>query len=85
MTTFRSWSQFDCKNPNFIAVVFALIAVFVIYAYEFIFRDGHYMIVPWFILTSFFFLMAMWSYIAVVVTEPGNVPLYWGMYEDSHK
>jgi len=68
MAAFRSCSQFDCKNSNFIAVVIALLSVFSIYVIEFIFRDGQYMIVPWLILTSFFFVMAMWSYVAVVVT-----------------
>lgn len=76
----RTCKEFNLENPNFIGVSFALLLVYFIYLYEFIIREGQYLIVPWFIITTFFYIMSLWSFVAVSITNPGNVPIYWALY-----
>jgi hypothetical protein len=76
----RSFSNFSMSNPNFLGVVFALLLVFALYLLEFFLYDYARLSVWWVAGTSFFYVMSMWSYVSVVVTEPGSVPVLWGLY-----
>ncbi len=76
----RSCSSFPFTNPNFIGVVFALLLVFALYLLEFFLYEYARLSVWWVAATSFFYVMSMWSYVAVVVTDPGRVPVMWGVY-----
>jgi len=74
----RPCSNFKCKNFNFLGVVFALIANYLLLVYEyFIVESGYFN--PWFYLITIFHAMALWSYFAVVFVDPGRVPKYWGL------
>lgn len=48
-------------------------------------RIGQSLIIPWLVITCCFFALTIWSYIAVVLTEPGDVPVYYGMYDQNSK
>jgi hypothetical protein len=39
--------------------------------------------VAWLIITSFFYAMSLWSYVIVTITDPGRVPLFWGVYNEN--
>lgn len=79
----RSCSDFSFNNPNFIGIVIALLTVFFLYVYEFFVREGTGLHVAWLVVTSFFYAMSLWSYIVVTITDPGRVPLMWGVYNEN--
>ena len=76
----RPCDKFPWKNPNFIGVIIALILVYLLFNYEFLFRENNVGVIFYIIL--FLFLMAMWSYFAAAFTNPGPVPVFWGIYSE---
>jgi hypothetical protein len=76
----RSCHNFSITNPNFLGVVFALLLVFALYIMEFYLYEYVHLSTWWVVGTSFFYVMSMCSYVAVVATDPGRVPVLWALY-----
>lgn len=78
----RTCKESPLRNPNFVGVILALLLVFFLYLYEFvILEDGVGTV--WTVATCFCYGMSVWSFVAVAVTDPGKVPVMWGLYNSN--
>lgn len=80
MARCRSLQTFPINNISFVLVVITLIVTFGLAIYEFFFRQNNIGIV--FFLVVVLYLMAMWSYFTAVFSDPGRVPVYYGLYSE---
>ena len=78
MARLKSWESINCKQGNFIAVILALVLSYILFNYEYFFRQNNISVLFYIIL--FLYLMAMWSYFAAAFTDPGRVPSFYGVY-----
>jgi palmitoyltransferase len=65
--------------------IIALLLTFFLYLYEFVLRLDRDLIVPWLIITAISYGLCLWSFLAVVATDPGAVPVYWGVYNNENR
>ena len=82
MNDLRKCSSYPKANPNFIAVILMLIALYFVYIYGFMFLLHPSYAKIGIIITHACLILTLFSLIMVSCTEPGRVPKYFGVFTE---
>jgi hypothetical protein len=94
---FRDLCRKNCCNGQFIGVVCFIVLAYVGVVWLYLLMDNppcdtdlhQYCrpsaFIPLLIIFHIFFLLMLWSFIRVIISDPGRVPIYWGFFLDERE
>lgn len=80
MASFRKFRTNKPCNVQFVLIVILLFILYFIYIYEFMIRLNPSFNVVTIPMSAILFIMLAWSLFMSYIVEPGNVPKYFGLY-----
>ena len=80
----RTFKRNEYCNISFASTIFFLFLFYFIFSYEFLIHNNPSFKIPLLVIFTILTIFTFWSFFMTAFTEPGRVPFFWGLYDETN-